>query len=157
MLDFVVLIGIAFVGPVVSPFMPLLSTEAMAIVYGGRGVSPWVVGCACAVGQCGAYTVLYKVGWAAVQRWPRMHRQIDWLRVRYTRARETFQLATVTAGFFGVPPVLPMAILAKSFGMSLGRLLAICAPLRVARFALLAWLGDSIWPMLTAWWTRLFA
>lgn len=156
MLEFVTLIGIAFVGPVVSPFFPPLSTEAMAVFYGGQlGMHPLWVGLACAIGQCGAYTVLHSAGWAMVSRWPRLHRQIDLLRVRYTRARSTFQLATCSAAFFGLPPVLPMAVLARSFSMSLGRLVAICAPLRFARFAILAWIGDRFWPTLTAFWERL--
>ena len=155
MLAFFTLVGLAFVGPVVSPFMPLLATEAMAVFYCGElGMNPWLVGLACMIGQNLAYIVLYYSGAALTDRWARLKRQIDWLRVRYSGARRTFVITWLCAAFFGVPPALPVVLLARGFSMRLTTLLAIGLPLRLLRFTLLAAVGSALWPAILDLWHR---
>jgi membrane protein YqaA with SNARE-associated domain len=153
---FFALVGFAFAGPIVSPFFPPLATEAMAIVFGGRGMHPAVVGLACTIGQNLMYVLLYFSGGKLVERWPRLHRQIDLIRVKHSGARRTFTLVTISAAFFGLPPVLPIAIIAKGFGMRIQTLLLIGIPLRFLRFVCLALIGGEIWPTVVRLWDQVW-
>ena len=147
------LVGFSFIGPVVGLFVPVLATEALAMFYAGElGIHPLWIGLAATIGQNLNYIVLYYSGAALVARWGRLHRAIDGVRARFANAQRNFLYTTIVSAFVGVPPMLPVTILARGFDMRLRTLLAIGIPLRFARYAVLAALGSTLWPWIVAGW-----
>ena len=127
----------------------VVSTEATAIYYGTEAHwHPLLVGLLCATGQCLTYTLLYLVGEPLVARWSWLQQKVAHARKRFERRLQTAYLTlTGFASVIGLPPMLAMAILGRSFDIRISRLLPVAFVGRTTRFTLLALIGDG----LTAW------
>ena len=139
------IVGLAVIGSVFW----VVSTEAMAILYGSRGWNPFLVGALCAIGQNITYYGIYIGGESLLGRWAGLARQVSKLRARLGHgARRGFLLTTGFSHIVGMPPALATVALAPGFSIRPRTLFPITLTARWFRFSVLAAVGQP----LVQWW-----
>lgn len=137
--------GLAAVGSVFW----IVSTEAMAIYYGGMGWNPLVVGALCSCGQNVTYVGIYLGGEQLFDRWKKLAAQVAKLRAKLGHgARRGFLITTGVSHLTGVPPAVATVALAPGFSVGPATLFPLTLILRFVRFSILASFGEH----LVAWW-----
>lgn len=142
------IVGLAVIGSVFW----VLSTEAMAILYGSQGWNPFYVGALCSLGQNIAYVGIYYGGEQLLGRWKALGRQVHALRRKLGHgARRGFLITTVFGHVSGFPPAPATVALAPGFSVRPLTLFPLTFMARWVRFTVLAFAGEP----LLAWWNTL--
>ena len=133
-LDAGMLAAAGFIGPI-FPMVPA-STEMLCTAFGLKGFSPMLAGLSCAFGQCSLYVLLFLFGERFfATRCKFLRRRVDTLAFKHRRLFERSSCAiTAGAGAIGLPPTVPLFILAPSLNMHLVPMLGIVFPFRFVRF-----------------------
>ncbi|MFT5432115.1 MAG: hypothetical protein ACI9OJ_002813 [Myxococcota bacterium] len=142
------IVGLAVIGSVFW----VISTEAMAILYGSQGWNPFYVGALCALGQNIAYVGIYFGGEQLLDRWKLLAKQVRKLRDKLgDGVRRGFLITTGFSHVVGFPPAPATVALAPGFSVRPMTLFPLTFTARWVRFTVLAFAGEP----LVAWWNTL--
>ena len=128
-----------------STFIWVLNAEVAAVAYAGMKdpLHPFVIGLVISSGQCTSYIFFLKGG-AKLTQFKKLRDLVEATRNRFREKLKTgFVSLTITAAFFGVPPVIAMVLLAKPFGMAPWPIIGLAFVGRLCRFTLLAYFGEA--------------
>jgi len=143
-LDLSALYAASFCGPIF--FWIPASTEILAAAFGRQGFEPALVGLVCAAGQCTTFTLIFLFGERAAARWQWLHKRVDAVAAHRRRFLDRGKMAIIFgAAACGVPPTVPLFILAPSLQIRLVQMLVIVFTMRFLRFAGCCYLGSLRW------------
>src|SRR5437763_8897546 len=120
-----------------SPVLWFLNAEAWVIGHAAAGVEfPLVLATCAAAGQVATFSALYFGGDAILKRVPRLRAKLE--RFDVERYRAAGYPILVAAAVIGLPPLVLLAVVARTLHYRFVPFLVLCVSGRVLRFAVLA-------------------
>lgn len=125
-----------------SPIIWVFNAEAWVVGHSVAGIEyPWLVALVAALGQACTFATLYLGGEVILRRLPSLRARIE--RFDVERFRTWSFLALVVASVVGLPPLVLLALLAKTLHYRFPLFLAVALAGRVVRFMVLALAPDT--------------